>query len=149
MELMIDAAKVKQLRKLRSWTQEHLAEVSEVSLRTIQRIEKDGACSPESLQALAAVFEISASELQVDEVEKKRNRFFRRVLLVSYFGNTLGLLSAFAGITYGVISGDLSGREAGQYYGGIALFGGFLYIFVALMVEYMRKHDLGRWQTDV
>ena len=149
MELMIDAALVKQLRRDKSWTQEQLAEVSGVSLRTIQRIEKQGVCSLESRQALASVFEISASELQVDEEEKKRNRFYRKVLLVSYLGNTLGWLSSFAGTTYSFANGRMTGAEAGFYYGVAAAIGGFCYLLLALGVHYCRKHRIGEWQRNI
>ena len=149
MELMIDAELVKQLRKEKSWTQEQLAQVSGISLRTVQRIEKQGVCSLESRQALASVFEVSASELQSDEEEKKRNRFYRKVLLMSYLGNTLGWLSSFAGTTYSFVNGRMTGAEAGMAYGTVALIAGFFYVFVALLLEYFRKHRIGEWQRNI
>jgi len=47
------------LRKEKGWSQEQLAAISGLSGRTIQRIEKDGACSLESKMALAAALEIA------------------------------------------------------------------------------------------
>jgi transcriptional regulator with XRE-family HTH domain len=56
-------------REARAWSQSHLAEVSGLSLRTIQRIEKTGTASLESVKSLASVFELSIDELKavVDE----------------------------------------------------------------------------------
>ncbi len=52
------------LRKLRlqhGWSQEQLAELTGLSTRTIQRIERGGQASLESAKALAAVFEVDLS----------------------------------------------------------------------------------------
>lgn len=61
MELSID--KLKRLRTDRGWSQEHLALVSGLSYRTIQRIEEKGRCSLESLMSLSMVFSLTPSEL--------------------------------------------------------------------------------------
>lgn len=54
---------IKKLRLQRSWSQEQLAQMSGLSVRTIQRIEKGKQAGFESLKSLAAVFEIDVSEL--------------------------------------------------------------------------------------
>ncbi|MFK7977082.1 MAG: 2TM domain-containing protein [Halioglobus sp.] len=54
---------VGKLRLQRSWSQEQLAEMSGLSVRTVQRIERNGNASTESLKALAAVFECDFNEL--------------------------------------------------------------------------------------
>ncbi len=54
---------IRKLRLNRGWSQEHLAEISALSTRTIQRIERGQNPSLESLKSLAAVFEIDVSEL--------------------------------------------------------------------------------------
>ena len=55
---------VQKLRLQRGWSQEQLAELSGLSVRTIQRIERGSAASIESLKALGAVFEIDFSQLK-------------------------------------------------------------------------------------
>ena len=65
MDMKVDSSYVKAQRARRAWSQEHLAEVSGLGLRTIQRIEKTGAASYESARSLAAVFEIDVAELRV------------------------------------------------------------------------------------
>ncbi|MCF6315810.1 MAG: helix-turn-helix transcriptional regulator [Marinosulfonomonas sp.] len=57
---------IRNLRIERGWSQEQLAEISGVSTRTIQRIERGGKASLESLKCLAAVFETPISDLQKD-----------------------------------------------------------------------------------
>ncbi len=55
---------IRKLRLKRGWSQEQLAELSGLSIRTIQRIERGQKPGLESLKSLAAVFETSISELQ-------------------------------------------------------------------------------------
>lgn len=64
MDMEINSAKIKQLRCEHMWSQEQLATLSNLSLRTIQRIESSNTASMESIKALAAVFEVSTSELK-------------------------------------------------------------------------------------
>jgi DNA-binding XRE family transcriptional regulator len=54
---------VRGLREKRSWTQAHLAEAADLSLRTVQRLEAENGCAPETLLALAAAFEIDVAVL--------------------------------------------------------------------------------------
>lgn len=54
---------VKKAREERAWPQKQLAEVSGVNLRTIQRLEKDGAASFETLMGVAQAFGIDVKEL--------------------------------------------------------------------------------------
>jgi len=75
MDMKVDPTYIKAQRVRRAWSQEHLAEVSGLGLRTIQRIEKTGAASYESARSLAAVFEMDVAELRVAEpavVEPRR-----------------------------------------------------------------------------
>lgn len=55
---------VQKLRLQQGWSQQQLADLSGLSVRTIQRIEQGQTPSVESLKSLAAVFEIDFSELQ-------------------------------------------------------------------------------------
>src|SRR5690349_10684239 len=84
MDMKVDSSYIKAQRVRRAWSQEHLAEVSGLGLRTIQRIEKTGAASYESARSLAAVFEMDVADLRVAErvvVEPRRvNLSMRQVL---------------------------------------------------------------------
>jgi transcriptional regulator with XRE-family HTH domain len=55
---------IRTLRAALAWTQEHLATVTGLSARTIQRLEDGGPASPESLLALAAAFGVSVEDLR-------------------------------------------------------------------------------------
>lgn len=61
--MKIDARTLRRLREERSWTQEHLAAVSGLSLRTIQCIEREGNASAESRLALAGALEVDVAVL--------------------------------------------------------------------------------------
>ncbi len=58
---------VQKLRLQRGWSQEQLAIVSGLSVRTIQRIERGQSASLETLATLASVFEIDVSQLTVEK----------------------------------------------------------------------------------
>ncbi len=55
---------VQKLRLQRGWSQQQLAELSGLSVRTIQRIENGKTASIETLKSLASVFEIDFQQLQ-------------------------------------------------------------------------------------
>ncbi len=57
---------IRKLRLQKGWSQEQLAEISGVSTRTIQRIERGKNASLESLKCLAAVFETDFNNLKED-----------------------------------------------------------------------------------
>jgi len=71
MDMRIDAKRIRAERERRAWSQEHLATVSGLGLRTIQRIEKTGAASFESARALAAVFEVDVADLRIAREEPR------------------------------------------------------------------------------
>ena len=58
---------IKQLRTDKGWTQQQLADVASLSLRTVQRIEKQGVASNETVNALCAVFEINRGAILTPE----------------------------------------------------------------------------------
>lgn len=60
---------IQKLRLQRGWSQEQLAEVSGLSVRTIQRLERGQPGSLESMNALAAVFEIDLNRLKESAVD--------------------------------------------------------------------------------
>ena len=61
--MKIDAAKIRQLREGRTWSQDHLARAAGLSLRTVQRVEAEGAAALETRLALAAALEVSVADL--------------------------------------------------------------------------------------
>ena len=69
----INVREIKKMRLERHWSQEQLAEMSGLSIRTIQRIENGGNAGLESLKSLAAVFEINIIDSdKKEEIEQIR-----------------------------------------------------------------------------
>ena len=97
--MLVSSDKVKQLRAERGWTQQHLADVCSLSLRTIQRVEKEGIAAKETLLSLCAVFEVSQNHLVVvpnniiQEILTSQRR--QKLVLISLsvlFGMVIGAL---------------------------------------------------------
>lgn len=61
--MKIDPARLRKLRDARAWSQEHLASVAGLSVRTVQRIEAEGSASAESRLALAAALDVAPGDL--------------------------------------------------------------------------------------
>jgi transcriptional regulator with XRE-family HTH domain len=69
----INLRDIKKMRLERHWSQEQLAEMSGLSIRTIQRIEKGENAGLESLKSLAAVFETNIEDSnKKEEIEQIR-----------------------------------------------------------------------------
>jgi transcriptional regulator with XRE-family HTH domain len=83
MNMKINIELLNKLRKEKSWSQDELATICNLSLRTIQRIEKEGNASLESKKALASAFDIEASDFDLNENssavtdDKTENFYFR------------------------------------------------------------------------
>ena len=60
---------IQKLRLQRGWSQEQLADLSGLSVRTIQRLERGQTASVESLKALGAAFEMDFSDLKEPEMD--------------------------------------------------------------------------------
>ncbi len=69
----INAKKVKQHRSQLGWTQQVLADSCGVSLRTIQRVERYGTASNETLMSLCSVLEIEQQELLIRTAESEND----------------------------------------------------------------------------
>lgn len=63
MNLQLDTVVIKRGRCEKNWTQQQLADICDVSLRTIQRVEKTGVSSVETLASLCSAFNIDKSSL--------------------------------------------------------------------------------------
>jgi XRE family transcriptional regulator, regulator of sulfur utilization len=104
---------VRKLRLQRGWTQEQLAKLTGLNVRSIQRIERGQAISLESRNALAAVFEVDRStfrpgepvmedaapvtrdEAEAIEYVKGIKEFYQHLFLYLVFAVTFGLVFGF------------------------------------------------------
>ena len=64
MDMRINSDLVRSERERRAWSQEQLASVTGLGLRTITRIETTGRASHESVKALASVFHVEVAALR-------------------------------------------------------------------------------------
>ena len=71
MDMRINSELIKAEREKRAWSQEHLASVTALGLRTINRIETTGRASHESVKALASVFGIEVAALKAPQMQTK------------------------------------------------------------------------------
>jgi len=115
MSFKADAAKIKRWREERHWSQEHLAELAGIGVRTLQRIENGDAASPDSLKALAAAYNVDVMALSLDpEVEaakhaETKNEKARAALRLSFLIHLAGYLIGMA--TFVAISLSVGGER--------------------------------------
>lgn len=74
--------KIRELREIRAWTQEHLAQAASVDCRTIQRAEKDETQSLDTLKAIASAFDVDVSALR-STIRIPESQLVRTELLTS------------------------------------------------------------------
>ena len=80
MDVQVDGDLIRLEREKRAWSQEHLASVAGIGVRTIQRIEATGVASYESVRAISAVLEVPVRVLRADDGPPPRSRFAARWL---------------------------------------------------------------------
>ncbi len=61
--------RIKTLRLAKAWSQEQLADIASLSVRTVQRIENGEQASLETLAAIASAFGVSVTDLYVGQAE--------------------------------------------------------------------------------
>ena len=75
MDMKLNTQLLVEYRNRKAWSQQQLADVSGLSLRTVQRIENTGKASPESTKALASIFGKDIEDLFVLNIEPKTKAF--------------------------------------------------------------------------
>jgi DNA-binding XRE family transcriptional regulator len=133
-EMKIDVQVIKALRDQKAWSQEHLATAAGISLRTVQRIESEGAASAETRLALAGAFGIDVSRLAPKTPSARRLPLGLKIGIVcGSLGWTVGGICSVAG----AYNAGHSGAEAGFTYGGI---GTFLGLTGACLGAFVNRH---------
>ena len=99
----INLRDIKKMRLERHWSQDQLAEMSGLSIRTIQRIENGENAGLESLKSLAAVFEINIADSdkneEIKQIRKEEEyvqnvKGFYKLLAVAIFSLVVPLIIA-------------------------------------------------------
>lgn len=104
MEMTLNSKLIIKLRTSRAWTQQHLSEVANLSLRTIQRVEKNGKGSPETIQAIAAAFETSTQTLLFSPTCSDDNKSLRKTGwmaggIISTVGAAFLIMATFSSVS--------------------------------------------------
>ena len=94
---------IKKMRLERHWSQEQLAEMSGLSIRTIQRIENGENAGLESLKSLASVFETNIADSDKNEEIEQIRKEEEYVQNIKGFYKLLGL-GIFSLIVFFVIA---------------------------------------------
>jgi transcriptional regulator with XRE-family HTH domain len=89
----LNALKVKQLRIEKAWTQQQLADICALSLRTIQRVEISGIASLETSKALAGAFNIERASLLQELAPEPATNSTKLSVLLPIFTFMLGLVA--------------------------------------------------------
>jgi transcriptional regulator with XRE-family HTH domain len=125
-DMQLNSNRIRTGRERRAWSQEHLAEVAGLSLRTIQRVETSGSASFETAKSLAAVLEVEVSTLRAppESVQPGPPRHRREVRGLRYLGVAATLLialgvffmrDAVAGEVMLVVALELNNERLGQH----------------------------------
>ena len=98
----VNTTTVRDLRRARGWTQQHLADACEISLRTVQRVEKDGTAAHDTVQGLCAVFDVLPDDLLQVSVDSRTEvpiqaplRYQLMVAVAGLGGGIVGALVTF------------------------------------------------------
>ena len=98
MTFRTDTAKIKRWREERHWSQEHLADLAGVGIRTVQRIENGEQASRDTIMAIAAAFNVEAialcidPETEADEIVQQRYTEVASGLRLSFLIHLVGYL---------------------------------------------------------
>jgi transcriptional regulator with XRE-family HTH domain len=70
----INSEKIQALRDAKAWSQDELATAAGLSLRTIQRAEREGVASLQTIKAIAAAFQVDSSTLRTTRNSESAQR---------------------------------------------------------------------------
>ena len=115
---------IKRLRTQKGWSQEELAIASDLSTRTIQRLESDRAASTNSLKSIASALEVEMHNLE----EKPRTHLVG--VRWGYGGVIIGTTSATIAILAHWLTGNGTAYEAGVGLGLVGLIAGVSSAFI-------------------
>ena len=129
--MKIDSILVRKIRRERAWSQEQLATVAGLSLRTIQRVEADGSGSLETNMALASALGVPTIELVSEE----------RVISAAPTGGIVGIVAGAGGALLGMavgwsglVSWPLDPSERGTAFGLMGVVSGLTLAFITKLL---------------
>lgn len=152
---------IRKLRFDRGWSQETLAELSGLSVRTVQRIERGGTASLETLGALAVAFDMDIAELTTEmdmynrqgKSEEEREAieyvrdikgFYTHAAFYVVFVAAMGIANLFVGPQYPWFLWPALGWGIGLAAHGVSVFE----IFSIFGVEWEKRQVEKRLQSN-
>ena len=102
MDMKINKEILRRERELRAWTQSHLADVADLSMRTVQRIERPGDASMESASALAAALNMDVAVLLEGHVEVPEQKPLSSAPINHRLYKFWGVVGCFASVLIGL-----------------------------------------------
>ncbi len=153
----LNSKKIQQLRMQRCWSQDELASLSSLSVRTIQRVEKNGNASLETVKALASVFELAPEELQTQtNISHVTFHFiWKYAWLVAFAISSLMFGSWIIDILIPTLKGanfdqqyELHGNFRYLDYCGISFFLGFILLALNIFIDYLQRKKLAESLSD-
>ena len=124
MKRTINSELVKRLRTERGWSQEELAIASDLSTRTVQRLETEGGGSTNSIKSIASALQVNMHNLE----EKPRTHLIG--VRWGYGGVVVGVACAVIAIASQWMTGDSSAFEAGVSMGAVGVIAGLSSAFI-------------------
>jgi transcriptional regulator with XRE-family HTH domain len=152
MEMKINSQKVISERKNKAWSQQHLADASVVSLRTIQRVENNGTGSLETIKSLASCFELDVNELYENdtrtETRANKNPAKSKLavacsLIIALFGSSMFLTSSSMASSMTISAQKVLTSKNNDYH----LYSNNVEIFLPNDVIFELLID-SKWETD-
>lgn len=139
-----NATKLKRWREERHWSQEHLAGLSGLGVRTIQRIENGEPASSETLAALAAAYNVDIGAITTDEANELRQVKQKDLagLLFSFLIHLASfVLCTFVFVAIGISTGDIFTMLVPAAWWFVGLVGhGLAVVIVALVFRYQQRY---------
>jgi len=152
MEMKINSQKIISARKNKAWSQQHLADASGVSLRTIQRVENNGTGSLETIKALASCFELDVNELfeieTMSETRANKSQVKSKLavacsLIFALFGSSMFLTSSSMASSMTISAQKVLSSKNNDYH----LYSNDVEIFLPNDVIFELLID-SKWETD-
>lgn len=127
---------IKKMRLERHWSQEQLAEMSGLSIRTIQRIENGENAGLESLKALAAVFETNITDSDKKEELEQIRKEEEYVQNVKGFYKLLALAIVNLVLFLFIALSDSDSESWGLFFYMLITWGAFLGIYSFIKFDF-------------
>jgi transcriptional regulator with XRE-family HTH domain len=124
MDMKINQELLRREREQRAWTQSHLAEVADLSLRTVQRIERAGDASMESASALAAALDLDLAvllEIPADQNQTAKSRRYTLWGILGMIGSAVVALGWWSSATAEQVMVSLSIQTPDNVYSNMQL----------------------------